>query len=48
MKVMIIMGSTSDESVMKECQNWLNASFGIENNMIVASAHTAILTKCAN
>lgn len=38
MKVMIIMGSQSDESVMKECQNWLNW-FGIENNMIVASAH---------
>lgn len=38
MKVMIIMGSQSDESVMKECQNWLNW-FGIENNMVVASAH---------
>jgi 5-(carboxyamino)imidazole ribonucleotide mutase len=38
MKVMIIMGSQSDESVMKECQNWLNW-FGIENDMIVASAH---------
>ena len=38
MKVMIIMGSQSDENVMKEGQNWLNW-FGIENNMIVASAH---------
>lgn len=38
MKVLIIMGSQSDESVMKEGQNWLNW-FGIENNMIVASAH---------
>ncbi|XZF15660.1 5-(carboxyamino)imidazole ribonucleotide mutase [Chitinophagaceae bacterium MMS25-I14] len=38
MKVMIIMGSQSDESVMKECQNWLNW-FGIENDMVVASAH---------
>jgi len=38
MKVMIIMGSKSDESVMQESQNWLNW-FGIENEMIVASAH---------
>lgn len=38
MKVLIIMGSQSDESVMKEGQNWLNW-FGIENNMVVASAH---------
>ncbi|MBS1771861.1 MAG: 5-(carboxyamino)imidazole ribonucleotide mutase [Bacteroidetes bacterium] len=38
MKVMIIMGSASDEAVMSECQKWLNW-FGIENNMIVASAH---------
>jgi 5-(carboxyamino)imidazole ribonucleotide mutase len=38
MKVMIIMGSQTDEAVMSECQNWLNW-FGIENNMIVASAH---------
>jgi 5-(carboxyamino)imidazole ribonucleotide mutase len=38
MKVLIIMGSQTDENVMKESQNWLNW-FGIENNMIVASAH---------
>jgi 5-(carboxyamino)imidazole ribonucleotide mutase len=38
MKVMIIMGSQSDESVMKECSNWLEW-FGIQNNMVVASAH---------
>lgn len=35
---MIIMGSKSDESVMQESQNWLNW-FGIENEMVVASAH---------
>lgn len=38
MKVLIIMGSQSDESVMKESQNWLNW-FGIGNEMVVASAH---------
>lgn len=38
MKVMIIMGSQSDEGVMQESRNWLNW-FGIENEMIVASAH---------
>src|ERR1700750_191120 len=38
MKVLIIMGSQSDEAVMSECQNWLNW-FGIENEMVVASAH---------
>ncbi len=38
MKVMIIMGSKSDEQIMKESQNWLNW-FGIESEMIVASAH---------
>src|ERR1700744_2789163 len=38
MKVMIIMGSKSDEGVMQESQNWLNW-FGIENTMVVASAH---------
>jgi 5-(carboxyamino)imidazole ribonucleotide mutase len=38
MKVLIIMGSQSDETVMTECKNWLNW-FGIENEMIVASAH---------
>lgn len=35
---MIIMGSQTDEGVMSECQNWLKW-FGIENDMIVASAH---------
>ena len=38
MKVMIIMGSQSDEKTMQECSNWLSW-FGIENEMIVASAH---------
>ena len=38
MKVLIIMGSKTDESVMQESSNWLNW-FGIENNMVVASAH---------
>ena len=38
MKVMIIMGSQTDDSVMQECSKWLNW-FGIENTMIVASAH---------
>lgn len=38
MKVLIIMGSQSDEAVMNECKNWLNW-FGIENTMEVASAH---------
>ncbi|HEY1031486.1 MAG TPA: 5-(carboxyamino)imidazole ribonucleotide mutase [Flavipsychrobacter sp.] len=38
MKVLIIMGSSTDESVMSESQKWLNW-FNIENNMIVASAH---------
>ncbi len=38
MKVMIIMGSQSDEAVMQESQKWLNW-FGIENTMVVASAH---------
>ncbi len=38
MKVLIIMGSQSDEPVMSESQKWLNW-FGIENEMIVASAH---------
>jgi 5-(carboxyamino)imidazole ribonucleotide mutase len=37
-KVMIIMGSKRDESVMQECSNWLNY-FGIPNDMVVASAH---------
>ena len=38
MKVMIIMGSQSDEAVMQECGKWLDW-FNIENNMVVASAH---------
>jgi len=38
MKVMIIMGSASDEGVMGECSKWLNW-FGITNTMVVASAH---------
>lgn len=38
MKVMIIMGSVSDEPVMMESKKWLDW-FGIENEMIVASAH---------
>ncbi len=35
---MIIMGSANDNIIMQECSNWLNW-FGIENQMIVASAH---------
>jgi 5-(carboxyamino)imidazole ribonucleotide mutase len=38
MKVLIIMGSKTDEGVMSDSQKWLNW-FGIENEMIVASAH---------
>lgn len=38
MKVLIIMGSKTDEAIMQESSNWLNW-FGIENNMVVASAH---------
>lgn len=38
MKVMIIMGSVSDEPVMLESKKWLDW-FGIENDMVVASAH---------
>lgn len=38
MKVMIIMGSQTDENVMQEGAKWLTW-FGIENTMIVASAH---------
>jgi 5-(carboxyamino)imidazole ribonucleotide mutase len=38
MKVLIIMGSQTDEAVMQESSKWLTW-FGIENNMIVASAH---------
>jgi 5-(carboxyamino)imidazole ribonucleotide mutase len=38
MKALIIMGSKTDEQIMQECSNWLSW-FGIENNMVVASAH---------
>lgn len=38
MKVLIIMGSQTDEAVMQECSKWLTW-FNIENNMVVASAH---------
>ena len=38
MKVLIIMGSQTDEAVMKEGQIWLDW-FGIKNEMVVASAH---------
>ncbi len=35
---MIIMGSQTDEAIMLESSKWLNW-FGIEHNMVVASAH---------
>ena len=38
MKVLIIMGSQTDEAVMQECSKWLTW-FNNENNMVVASAH---------
>ena len=38
MKVLIIMGSQTDEAIMQECSKWLTW-FGIENDMVVASAH---------
>lgn len=38
MKVLIVMGSTNDEPVMRESSKWLTW-FGIENDMVVASAH---------
>ncbi len=38
MKALIIMGSASDEPVMEESKKWL-AWFGIEGEMVVASAH---------
>lgn len=38
MKVLIIMGSQTDEVVMQESSNWLSW-FGIDNDMVVASAH---------
>ncbi len=37
-KVLILMGSTSDEPVMKDAVRYLDW-FGIESDMIVASAH---------
>ncbi|OFY65541.1 MAG: 5-(carboxyamino)imidazole ribonucleotide mutase [Bacteroidetes bacterium RIFCSPLOWO2_02_FULL_36_8] len=37
-KVLILLGSTSDEPVMQETVRYLNW-FGINNEMIVASAH---------
>ena len=40
MKVLIIMGSQSDEPVMNESVNWLKW-FAIESEMVVASAHRA-------
>ena len=40
MKVLIIMGSQTDEPVMSESKNWLTF-FGIESEMVVASAHRA-------
>jgi 5-(carboxyamino)imidazole ribonucleotide mutase len=38
MKVMIIMGSKTDEAIMQECSKMLTW-FKIENEMVVASAH---------
>jgi 5-(carboxyamino)imidazole ribonucleotide mutase len=38
MKVLIIMGSKTDQDVMQECSKWLDW-FNIENDMVVASAH---------
>lgn len=38
MKVLIVIGSQTDEEVMKECSKWLTW-FGIEHQMILASAH---------
>lgn len=38
MKVLIIMGSQTDEAVMQEGSKWLTW-FGIQNDMVVASAH---------
>ena len=37
-KVLILMGSKSDEPVMNDCKRYLDW-FGIENEMLVASAH---------
>jgi len=38
MKVLIIMGSQTDETVMQESSKWLTW-FGIGHDMVVASAH---------
>lgn len=38
MKVMIIMGSQTDDVIMQECSKWL-AWFQISHEMVVASAH---------
>src|ERR1044071_3876760 len=38
MKALIIIGSATDEPVMEESKKWL-AWFGIEGEMVVASAH---------
>ena len=38
MKVLIIMGSQTDETIMQECSKWLTW-LGIDNEMVVASAH---------
>jgi 5-(carboxyamino)imidazole ribonucleotide mutase len=38
MKVLIIIGSQTDEQVMQESCKWLTW-FGIENNLVIASAH---------
>jgi 5-(carboxyamino)imidazole ribonucleotide mutase len=38
MKVMIIMGSQTDDNVMAACSEWLRW-FGIDNDRVVASAH---------
>ena len=40
MKALIIMGSQTDEPVMEESRKWL-AWFGIESELVVASAHRA-------
>ncbi len=37
-KVMIIIGSRTDEPVLAEAQKWLEG-FGIENELVIASAH---------
>src|SRR5688572_18207716 len=37
-KVLVLLGSASDEPVMSDCEKYLTW-FGIESNMLVASAH---------